>query len=111
MHDDAPSQNGTASVAPGAGARAPNTPTIAPKRIVFLLYDGFQPLDLAGPWQAFSGANEEGGAGYQLSTVAATPVVAPLSLPAITVSLYWHERYQDDPAHAWLRQYLAGVLG
>ena len=36
---------------------------------------------------------------------------APLSLPAITVSLYWHERYQDDPAHAWLRQYLAGVLG
>ncbi|MFY1955019.1 LysR family transcriptional regulator [Achromobacter xylosoxidans] len=36
---------------------------------------------------------------------------APLSLPAITVSLCWHERYQDDPAHAWLRQYLASVLG
>ncbi|WP_185975324.1 LysR family transcriptional regulator [Achromobacter sp. LC458] len=35
----------------------------------------------------------------------------PLTLPQITVSLYWHERYQDDPAHAWLRQYLAGVLG
>lgn len=76
MHDDAPSQNGTASVDRSAGARAPNTPPIAPKRVVFLLYDGFQPLDLAGPWQAFSGANEEGGAGYQLGTVAATPVVA-----------------------------------
>jgi DNA-binding transcriptional LysR family regulator len=35
----------------------------------------------------------------------------PLTLPPIAVSLYWHERYQDDPAHAWLRQYLAGVLG
>jgi len=31
----------------------------------------------------------------------------PLSLPNIAVSLYWHERYQDDPGHAWLRQYIA----
>ncbi|MGE8657194.1 MAG: GlxA family transcriptional regulator [Achromobacter sp.] len=75
MHDDAPSLNGSASVDRRVGAQAPHAGTIAPKRIVFLLYDGFQPLDLAGPWQAFSGANDEGGAGYQLSTVAATPVV------------------------------------
>ena len=40
-------------------------------------YDGFQPLDLAGPWQAFSSANEEAEAAlYQLGTVAAEPVVA-----------------------------------
>ncbi len=44
--------------------------------MVFVLYDGFQPLDLAGPWQAFSAANEESGqALYQLRTIAATPVV------------------------------------
>ncbi|WP_349291681.1 AraC family transcriptional regulator [Achromobacter sp. Marseille-Q0513] len=45
--------------------------------MVFVLYDGFQPLDLAGPWQAFSSANEEAEAAlYQLGTVAAEPVVA-----------------------------------
>lgn len=44
---------------------------------MFVLYDGFQPLDLAGPWQAFSSANEEAGARlYQLSTIAAAPVVS-----------------------------------
>ncbi|WP_198299115.1 LysR family transcriptional regulator [Bordetella genomosp. 13] len=31
----------------------------------------------------------------------------PLGLPNIAVSLYWHERYQDDAGHAWLRQYIA----
>jgi DNA-binding transcriptional LysR family regulator len=31
----------------------------------------------------------------------------PLSLPTLSVSLYWHERYQDDAGHAWLRQYIA----
>ena len=34
----------------------------------------------------------------------------PLSLPMVTVSLYWHERYQDDPCHAWLRQYIASLV-
>jgi DNA-binding transcriptional LysR family regulator len=29
---------------------------------------------------------------------------APLALPMLTVSLYWHERHHRDPAHAWLRQ-------
>lgn len=28
----------------------------------------------------------------------------PLALPLLSVSLYWHERYQSDDAHAWLRQ-------
>ncbi|MNX80130.1 Isonitrile hydratase [compost metagenome] len=44
--------------------------------MVFVLFDGFQPLDLAGPWQAFSSANVEAGRKlYQLSTIAAAPVV------------------------------------
>lgn len=44
---------------------------------MFVLYDGFQPLDLAGPWQAFSSANEEACRKlYRLHTIAAAPVVA-----------------------------------
>jgi DNA-binding transcriptional LysR family regulator len=35
----------------------------------------------------------------------------PLNLPALSVSLYWHDRYQDDPGHAWLRQYIADHAG
>lgn len=31
----------------------------------------------------------------------------PLKLPTLSVSLYWHERYQEDPGHGWLRQYIA----
>ena len=27
----------------------------------------------------------------------------PISLPAIRVSLYWHERFHRDPSNAWLR--------
>lgn len=43
---------------------------------MFVLYDGFQPLDLAGPWQAFSSANDEAGRKlYSLQTIAAAPVV------------------------------------
>lgn len=30
----------------------------------------------------------------------------PLELPPIQVSLYWYERYQTDPAHAWLRRFI-----
>lgn len=65
---------------PSIGERAPrgapeNAP-IAPQRVLFVLYDGFQPLDLAGPWQAFSSANEESGRQlYALNTIAASPVV------------------------------------
>ena len=39
--------------------------------IAFLLFDGFQPIDLAGPWQAFATANEEVGVPiYSLITTA-----------------------------------------
>lgn len=33
-------------------------------------------------------------------------VPPPLEVPGFTISQYWHERSQNDPAHAWLR----GVL-
>ncbi|ANN69322.1 LysR family transcriptional regulator [Bordetella bronchialis] len=31
----------------------------------------------------------------------------PLKLPTLSVSLYWHERHQEDAGHGWLRQYIA----
>ncbi|RSE82717.1 AraC family transcriptional regulator [Achromobacter denitrificans] len=77
MHDDAPSETPAPSIGGRARPAAPNAAPDAPLRIVFVLYDGFQPLDLAGPWQAFSSANEEAGRPlYRLHTIAATPVVA-----------------------------------
>ncbi len=41
----------------------------------------------------------------QLQQVTGTELLpAPLPLPPLSVSLYWHERYQSDDGHAWLRQ-------
>lgn len=34
----------------------------------------------------------------------------PLPLPTLTVSLYWHERHHRDPAHAWVRQFIASMF-
>jgi len=45
-------------------------PPAAPIAVRFLLFDGFQPIDLSGPWQAFTTANEEAGSPcYELRTV------------------------------------------
>lgn len=45
-------------------------PPAAPIGVRFLLFDGFQPIDLAGPWQAFATANEAAGSPcYELGTV------------------------------------------
>ena len=64
------------SIGERAPRGAPESAPIAPQRVLFVLYDGFQPLDLAGPWQAFSSANEESGRQlYALNTIAASPVV------------------------------------
>jgi DNA-binding transcriptional LysR family regulator len=30
----------------------------------------------------------------------------PIVMPPIQISLYWHERYQNDPGHGWFRQYV-----
>src|SRR6266702_5387902 len=30
----------------------------------------------------------------------------PIAIPPIQISLYWHERYQNDAGHVWFRQYV-----
>ncbi|MFP3606502.1 LysR family transcriptional regulator [Paraburkholderia sp. SIMBA_053] len=30
----------------------------------------------------------------------------PIAVPPIRISLYWHERYQNDAGHAWFRHYV-----
>ncbi|MEM9069212.1 MAG: LysR family transcriptional regulator [Myxococcota bacterium] len=32
---------------------------------------------------------------------------APFELPQTRVFMYWHERFQQDPAHRWIREYVA----
>jgi hypothetical protein len=33
----------------------------------------------------------------------------PIALPSYPEEMYWHERYDADPAHSWLRQTIARV--
>jgi len=33
-----------------------------------------------------------------------TGLKLPFPIPDVRLSLYWHDRMQDDPAHRWLRQ-------
>ncbi|PLZ02413.1 LysR family transcriptional regulator [Burkholderia sp. WAC0059] len=35
-----------------------------------------------------------------------TVLAPPIPLPQMRISLYWHERYQSDVAHAWFRHYI-----
>jgi DNA-binding transcriptional LysR family regulator len=35
----------------------------------------------------------------------------PLAVPAIPIRLAWHQRYDGDPGHAWLRDQARAVLG
>lgn len=28
----------------------------------------------------------------------------PIEFPAATINCHWHQRYDSDPAHAWLRE-------
>lgn len=34
----------------------------------------------------------------------------PVELPSIDVKLLWHERFQSDPAHKWLRERIVSVI-
>ncbi|WGY71701.1 LysR family transcriptional regulator [Burkholderia cepacia] len=38
-----------------------------------------------------------------------TLVKLPVDVPSFALSMIWHERTHDDPAHAWLRQQIADV--
>ncbi|HEU4732937.1 MAG TPA: LysR family transcriptional regulator [Kofleriaceae bacterium] len=35
----------------------------------------------------------------------------PIAIPPIEVAQYWHERFQRDPGHRWLRQLCASLFG
>ena len=38
-------------------------------------------------------------------------VEIPIKPPVIDVHLIWHQRFQKDPAHVWLRSSIHHVLG
>lgn len=38
-----------------------------------------------------------------------TLLEVPLQLPSLMPSMLWHERFQGDPAHAWIRQQLVAL--
>jgi DNA-binding transcriptional LysR family regulator len=38
-------------------------------------------------------------------------VEPPLEVPGYEMSMYWHERSHRDPAHRWLRDFIAAALG
>lgn len=35
----------------------------------------------------------------------------PIAIPSIAVAQYWHERYQRDPGHRWLREICVALFG
>lgn len=43
------------------------------------------------------------------SALPLTVVDAPLEVPGFTIALIWHERWQHDPGHAWLRSLVCRV--
>jgi transcriptional regulator GlxA family with amidase domain len=99
-------------------------------QVAFLLFDGFQPIDLAGPWQALATANEElGRTHYRLLTVAAQAVNAttdqglrvqadhslaqawevPLAMIVIPGGDGVHRALLDPDTLAWLRHHDLGT--
>ncbi len=37
-------------------------------------------------------------------------VDTPMKSPVIDVHLFWHQRFQKDPAHVWLRQQIHALF-
>ncbi len=35
----------------------------------------------------------------------------PFAVPGVEIAQYWHERYQHDPAHRWLRALISDLFG
>jgi transcriptional regulator GlxA family with amidase domain len=67
----------TKNIVPSDLVSTPIVGKIAPIEIGFLLYEGLQPIDLSGPWQTFTTANEEAQKNlYLLKTYAKTEKVA-----------------------------------
>jgi DNA-binding transcriptional LysR family regulator len=44
-----------------------------------------------------------------ISDVSVAAVPPPLTLPQHSVNLLWHERFDNDPAHQWLREQVSDV--
>src|SRR5215475_6995855 len=63
-------------------ARLPQGGRVTPRRIVFVIFDGFQSLDLAGPYEVFQHASQLTGAyGCEIVAPAAGIVTAGSGLP------------------------------
>jgi DNA-binding transcriptional LysR family regulator len=37
-------------------------------------------------------------------------VAPPVDVPGYEMSMYWHERVHRDPAHRWLREFIAQAV-
>jgi DNA-binding transcriptional LysR family regulator len=37
-------------------------------------------------------------------------VAPPVDIPGYEMSMYWHERVHRDPAHRWLREFIAQAV-
>ena len=67
------------------------------------------PVIVAGTDLVVSLPSRVAGASARLVTVTVHPL--PIPLPSFDVSLYWHERVENDPANLWLRNALAELFG
>ncbi|WP_254615170.1 hypothetical protein [Burkholderia pyrrocinia] len=42
-------------------------------------------------------------------SIPVTLVELPVAVPTVALSMIWHERTHNDPAHAWLRAQIADL--
>ena len=67
------------------------------------------PVIVAGTDLVVSLPSRVAGASARLVKVKVHPL--PIPIPSFDVSLYWHERVENDPANLWLRATLAELFG
>ena len=67
------------------------------------------PVIVAGTDLVVSLPSRVAGASARLVKVKVHPL--PIPIPSFDVSLYWHERVENDPANLWLRNAMAELFG
>jgi DNA-binding transcriptional LysR family regulator len=67
------------------------------------------PLIVAGTDLLVSLPSRVAGASSRLVKVKVHPL--PIPIPSFDVSLYWHERVENDPANQWLRAAMIELFG
>ena len=67
------------------------------------------PVIVAGTDLVVSVPSRVAGASRRLVKVKVHPL--PIPIPSFDVSLYWHERVENDPANQWLRQAMQELFG